>query len=40
MTDTAIPLALARLFQRHGWLAVRPNFRGVGGSEGSTCRRW
>jgi alpha/beta superfamily hydrolase len=29
-----IPLALARLFQRHGWLAVRPNFRGVGASEG------
>jgi alpha/beta superfamily hydrolase len=29
-----IPLALARLFQRHGWLAVRPNFRGVGGTEG------
>jgi alpha/beta superfamily hydrolase len=29
-----IPLALARLFQRHGWLAVRPNFRGVGGSAG------
>lgn len=30
-----IPLALARLFQRHGWLAVRPNFRGVGASEGA-----
>lgn len=30
-----IPLALARLFQRHGWLAVRPNFRGVGASEGT-----
>jgi len=29
-----IPLALARLFQRHGWLAVRPNFRGAGASEG------
>jgi hypothetical protein len=29
-----IPLALARLFQRHGWLAVRPNFRGVGGTVG------
>ncbi|HEX8785714.1 MAG TPA: alpha/beta fold hydrolase [Telluria sp.] len=30
-----IPAALARLFQRHGWLAVRPNFRGVGATEGS-----
>ena len=30
-----IPLALARLFQRHGWLAARPNFRGVGASEGT-----
>jgi uncharacterized protein len=29
-----IPATLARLFQRHGWLAVRPNFRGVGGTEG------
>lgn len=29
-----IPLTLARLFQRHGWLAVRPSFRGVGGTEG------
>jgi alpha/beta superfamily hydrolase len=29
-----IPQGLARLFQRHGWLAVRPNFRGVGASEG------
>lgn len=29
-----IPLALARLFQRHGWLAARPNFRGVGATEG------
>lgn len=29
-----IPLALAQLFQRHGWLAVRPNFRGVGASAG------
>lgn len=29
-----IPATLARIFQRHGWLAVRPNFRGVGGSEG------
>src|SRR5437763_5883628 len=29
-----IPLTLARLFQRHGWLAVRPNFRGVGATEG------
>jgi alpha/beta superfamily hydrolase len=29
-----IPMALARLFQRHGWLAVRPNFRGVGATEG------
>src|SRR5438067_13329060 len=30
-----IPLALARLFLRHGWLAVRPNFRGVGATEGT-----
>jgi alpha/beta superfamily hydrolase len=30
-----IPLALARLFQRYGWLAVRPNFRGAGASEGT-----
>lgn len=30
-----IPLTLARLFQRHGWLAARPNFRGVGASEGA-----
>lgn len=30
-----IPLTLARQFQRHGWLAVRPNFRGVGGTEGA-----
>lgn len=29
-----IPTTLARIFQRRGWLAVRPNFRGVGGSEG------
>jgi uncharacterized protein len=29
-----IPATLARLFQRHGWQAVRPNFRGVGGTEG------
>lgn len=29
-----IPTMLARLFQRRGWLAVRPNFRGVGGTEG------
>jgi alpha/beta superfamily hydrolase len=29
-----IPQALARQFQRHGWLAVRPNFRGVGASAG------
>lgn len=29
-----IPLTLARQFQRHGWLAVRPNFRGVGASSG------
>ncbi|SUW54830.1 Predicted hydrolase of the alpha/beta-hydrolase fold [Burkholderia oklahomensis] len=30
-----IPRALARVFQLHGWLAIRPNFRGVGGSEGA-----
>ena len=29
-----IPATLARIFQRRGWLAVRPNFRGVGGTEG------
>lgn len=29
-----IPATLARLFVRHGWLAVRPNFRGVGETEG------
>jgi len=29
-----IPVALARLFEARGWLAVRPNFRGVGGTQG------
>ncbi|WP_233887985.1 alpha/beta hydrolase [Paraburkholderia flagellata] len=29
-----VPHALARSFQRLGWLAVRPNFRGVGGTDG------
>ncbi|WP_454727145.1 MULTISPECIES: alpha/beta hydrolase [Cupriavidus] len=29
-----IPVALARLFEARGWLAVRPNFRGVGGTPG------
>nr|WP_081084814.1 alpha/beta fold hydrolase [Burkholderia cepacia] len=30
-----VPQALARCFQQNGWLAVRPNFRGVGGSDGA-----
>ncbi|QOT79565.1 alpha/beta hydrolase [Cupriavidus basilensis] len=30
-----IPVALARIFQARGFLAVRPNFRGVGGTQGS-----
>ncbi|AJY42688.1 alpha/beta fold hydrolase [Burkholderia humptydooensis] len=30
-----IPRALARVFQLYGWLSIRPNFRGVGGSEGT-----
>ncbi|MGE8366301.1 alpha/beta hydrolase [Cupriavidus sp.] len=30
-----IPVALARIFQARGYLAVRPNFRGVGGTQGS-----
>ncbi|WP_426990935.1 alpha/beta hydrolase [Cupriavidus sp. 30B13] len=29
-----IPVALAKLFEARGWLAVRPNFRGVGGTQG------
>ncbi|TAM00410.1 MAG: GntR family transcriptional regulator [Paraburkholderia sp.] len=29
-----VPQALARCFQQHGWLAVRPNFRGIGESAG------
>ncbi|MGO4329910.1 alpha/beta hydrolase [Cupriavidus sp. 2TAF22] len=29
-----IPVALARLFEARGYLAVRPNFRGVGGTQG------
>ncbi len=29
-----IPVALARIFQARGYLAVRPNFRGVGGTQG------
>ncbi|SIT49385.1 Alpha/beta hydrolase fold family protein [Paraburkholderia piptadeniae] len=30
-----IPLALARLFQKRNWLALRPNFRGIGGTAGT-----
>jgi alpha/beta superfamily hydrolase len=29
-----VPQVLARALQEQGWLAVRPNFRGVGASEG------
>ncbi|MCA8009783.1 alpha/beta hydrolase [Burkholderia cenocepacia] len=29
-----IPQLFAKIFRQHGWLAVRPNFRGVGGTEG------
>ncbi|HRO59870.1 MAG TPA: hypothetical protein PK177_12010 [Burkholderiaceae bacterium] len=29
-----IPHLLARALQQAGWLAVRPNFRGIGGSQG------
>jgi alpha/beta superfamily hydrolase len=30
-----IPLLLARALKEQGWLALRPNFRGVGASEGT-----
>lgn len=30
-----VPHALARCFQHNGWLAVRPNFRGIGASAGA-----
>lgn len=33
--DNKVAATLARAFSSHGWVAVRPNFRGVGASEGS-----
>ena len=33
--ENKVAATLARAFTGLGWLAVRPNFRGVGGSEGS-----
>jgi len=33
--DNKVASTIARTFAALGWLAVRPNFRGVGGSEGS-----
>jgi alpha/beta superfamily hydrolase len=33
--DNKVASTLARTFAALGWLAVRPNFRGVGGSEGT-----
>jgi len=32
--ENKVAVTLARAFSSLGWLAVRPNFRGVGGSEG------
>jgi alpha/beta superfamily hydrolase len=33
--DNKVAATIARTFASLGWLAVRPNFRGVGGSEGA-----
>lgn len=33
--DNKVAATMARAFAALGWLAVRPNFRGVGGSEGA-----
>jgi len=33
--ENKVAVTLARAFSSLGWLAVRPNFRGVGGSEGA-----
>jgi len=33
--ENKVAVTLARAFSSLGWLAVRPNFRGVGGSEGT-----
>ncbi len=35
-----VPQILARALREHGWLVLRPNFRGVGASEGLHDQGW